>query len=235
MVTGAKVEKYMSLGKILATTCSSGRRQPREHNKDEASEGMAARKNLIVKGITCLVRESFTTFRIMDGRDENVDDYEIARDYRIPKRFLKSPGWARRPRKGEMYGAKYIARFKTELFEFYKVGSRDSDKKLGPAIMLEKLQLAHPDLYTLPNFAEIQSFVSQYFHREKDGNSEEPIQNHTTSQGRRQRRNGVVEVTQNEEMEEAISTIVCYYGGNILPKYILSRLRDQFPPAAVDS
>jgi hypothetical protein len=235
MVTGAKVEKYMSLGKILATTCSSGRRLPREHNKDEASEGMAARKNLIVKGITCLVRESFTTFRIMDGRDENVDDYEIARDYRIPKRFLKSPGWARRPRKGEMYGAKYIARFKTELFEFYKVGSRDSDKKLGPAIMLEKLQLAHPDLYTLPNFAEIQSFVSQCFHREKDGNSEEPIQNHTTSQGRRQRRNGVVEVTQNEEMEEAISTIVCYYGGNILPKYILSRLRDQFPPAAVDS
>jgi hypothetical protein len=133
-----------------------------------------------------------------------------------------------------MYGAKYIERFKTELFEFYKVGSRDSDKKLGPAIMLEKLQLAHPDLYTLPNFAEIQSFVSQCFHREKDGNSEEPIPNCTTSQ-RRQRGNGVVEVTQNEEMEEEISTIVRYYGGNILPRYVLSRLRDQFPSAAVDS
>jgi hypothetical protein len=44
-----------------------------------------------------------------------------------------------------------------------------------------------------------------------------------------------VEVTENEMMEEAISMIVHYYGGNILPKYVLSRLRDQFPSVAVDS
>jgi hypothetical protein len=41
----------MRLGKILATTCSSGRRQPRERNKDEANKGMTAQKNLMVKGI----------------------------------------------------------------------------------------------------------------------------------------------------------------------------------------
>jgi hypothetical protein len=35
-------------------------------------------------------------------------------------------------------------------------------------------------------------------------------------------------VTENEEMEEAIAMIVHYYGGNVLPKYVLSRLRDQF-------
>ena len=162
-----------------------------------------------------------------------MDDYEIARDYQIPKKFLKAQGWARRPRKGEMYGAKYIGRFKPELFEYFKIGSRDNDKKLGPTVVLERLQLAHPDLYTLPNFAEIQSFVSQCFNREKDGNSEEPIPSSTSQ--RRQRGNGVVEVTENEEMEEAISMIVHYYGGNILPKYVLSRLRDQFSSAAVDS
>ena len=32
----------------------------------------------------------------------------------------------------------------------------------------------------------------------------------------------------NEEMEEAIAKIVLYYGGNILPKYVLSRLKYQF-------
>jgi hypothetical protein len=134
-----------------------------------------------------------------------------------------------------MYGAKYIEKFKAELFEFFKIGSRDSDKKLGPAVMMEKLQLAHPDLYTLPNFAEIQSFVSQCFNKEKDGKSKEPIPYGTTSQ-RRQKENGVVEVViENEDMEEAIATIVGYYDGNILPKYVLSRLKDQFPSAAVDS
>jgi hypothetical protein len=35
-------------------------------------------------------------------------------------------------------------------------------------------------------------------------------------------------VTENEETEEAIAKIVLYYGGNILPKYALSRLKDQF-------
>jgi hypothetical protein len=181
MVTGVKVEKYMymRLGKIHSRTRSPGRCGSREQD-EEANEEMTARKNLVVKAILCLVRESFTTFRIMDGRDENVDDYEIARDYRIPKKFLKAKGWACRPRKGEMYGTKYIERFKAELFEFFKISSRDSDKKLGPAIMLERLQLAHPDLYTLPSFAEIQSFVSQCFNREKDGNSEEPIPNSTS-------------------------------------------------------
>jgi hypothetical protein len=101
--------------------------------------------------------------------------------------------------------------------------------------MLERLQLAHPDFYTLPNFVEIQSFVSQCFNREKDGNSEEPIPNSTSQ--RWQRGNGVVEVMENEEIEEAIAMVIVHYyhGGNILPKYVLSILRDQFSSAAVDS
>jgi hypothetical protein len=69
-----------------------------------------------------------------------------------------------------------------ELFKFFKIGSPDSDKKLGPAVMMEKIQLAHPDFYTLPNFVAIQSFVSQCFNKEKDGKSEEPIPYGTTSQ-----------------------------------------------------
>ena len=129
-----------------------------------------------------------------------------------------------------MYGAKYIDRFKAELFEFFKIGSRDSDKKLSPSIMMERLRLAHPGVYTLPNFLEIQSFVSQCFNREKDGNIEEPIPD-STGQGRR--RENEVEV--NEEMKEAMAKIVQYYGGHIQPRYVLSRLRDQFSTAAVDS
>lgn len=129
-----------------------------------------------------------------------------------------------------MYGAKYIDRFKAELFEFFKIGSRDSDKKLSPSIMMERLWLAHPGVYTLPNFLEIQSFVSQCFNREKDGNIEEPILN---SNGQGQRRENEVEM--NEEMKEAMAKIVQYYGGHIQPRYVLLRLRDQFSTAAVDS
>jgi hypothetical protein len=229
MVTGVKVEKYMRLGKIHTTNQSFRKNQSKKHNK-EAHEEMTAQKNLMVKGILCLVKESFTTFQIMDGRDEDVDDYKIARDYDVPEEFLKGQGWARRPRKGEMYGAKYIERFKAELFAFFKIGSRDSDKKLSPSIMMERLRLAHPGVYTLPNFLEIQSFVSQCFNREKDGNIGEPIPN-STGQGRR--RENEVEV--NEEMKEAMEKIVQYYGGQIQPRYVLSRLRDQFSTAAVDS
>jgi hypothetical protein len=158
----------------------------------EAINGMTAQKNLLVKGILCLATEAFPTFRISDGRDENLDDYKLASGYKVPEEFRKGEGWARRARKGDMYGRKYIKRFKAELFEFFKEGSLDSDKKQGPAIMLERLRSAHPDLYTLPNFAEIQLFVSQCVNREKGGNAEEPISNNRSQ--RWQGGNGVMEV-----------------------------------------
>ena len=53
----------------------------------------------------------------------------------------------------------------------------------------------------------------------------------TVGQGRR--RENEVEV--NEEMKEAMEKIVQYCGGQIQPRYVLSRLRDQFSTAAVDS
>jgi hypothetical protein len=34
-------------------------------------------------------------------------------------------------------------------------------------------------------------------------------------------------VIENEDMEKAIANIVGYYDGNILPKYVWSRLKDQ--------
>lgn len=236
MVTGVKVEKDMRLGKIYTANQSSsgGRRGSSSGDDEEANNGMTARKNLLVKGILCLAREAFPTFRISDGRDENLDEYKHASGYKVPEKCRKGEGWARRARKGDMYGRKYIERFKPELFEFFKEGSLDSDKKQGPAIMLERLRSAHPDLYTLPNFAEIQSFVSQCVNREKGGNAEEPITNNRSQ--RWQGGNGVIEVlSQNEEMERAISRIVHHYGGYILPYYVLSRLRDQFSAASVDS
>jgi hypothetical protein len=231
MVTGVKVEKCMGLGNVHTATRSSGRRGSSGQDV-EAIDGITTRKNLVVKAILCLRKESFPAFGIMDGQDGDVDDYKIAKDFETPEEFVKGQGWARRPRKGVMYGAKYTERYKDELFVLFKRGSQDSDKKLGPSNMLEKLREAHPDVYTLPNFSEIQSFVSQCFSREKDGNSEEPIPSCTTSQGRRR---GNRAEDSNDEMEQEISEIVQSFGGQIQPKYVLMRLRDQFSTAAVDS
>jgi hypothetical protein len=64
-VTGTKVEKYMRLGKIHTTNQSSRRNQSKEHDK-EANEEMTAQKNFTMKGTLCLVRESFTTFYILN-------------------------------------------------------------------------------------------------------------------------------------------------------------------------
>lgn len=61
MVTGVKVEKYMRLCKIHTTNQSSRRNQSKKHD-EEAHEEMTAQKSLLVKGIWCLVKESFTTF-----------------------------------------------------------------------------------------------------------------------------------------------------------------------------
>jgi hypothetical protein len=57
---------------------------------------------------------------MVDGWNEDVDDYKIAWDYEVPEEFLKFLGWACRPSKGVMYGMKNIEMFKAKLFEFSK-------------------------------------------------------------------------------------------------------------------
>ena len=168
---------------------------------------MTARKNLIAKGILCLAQESFTEHGIMDGRDENVDDCQRAQDYATAAKVLKLQGWARRPKRGEMCGVKHVEKFKTELFGFFSNGSQDSDKKVGPSTMVEKLQAAHPGVCTLPNFTKVHTCVNQCFRREKEGNSEVPAANNT---GRGRRRGRRVE-EETDEMENAIIRIVHDY------------------------
>ena len=48
-----------------------------------------------------------------------------------------------------------------------KAGSNNSQMKIGPSMMEKRLCKSNPEIYTIPNFTEIQSFVSQLFLKEK--------------------------------------------------------------------
>lgn len=69
---------------------------------------------------------------------------------RVRKVTFLTCGWARRPKKGLMYGAKYIHLYQEEVEELFNRGEADSSNKLGPARMLEVLKRRYPDRYNLP-------------------------------------------------------------------------------------
>ncbi|EGZ08089.1 hypothetical protein PHYSODRAFT_306165 [Phytophthora sojae] len=53
-------------------------------------------------------------------------------------------GWARRPKRGEMYGTKYVALYEKEIEAMFQQGEKDQSQNMGPARMLEALILANP-------------------------------------------------------------------------------------------
>ncbi|EGZ30150.1 hypothetical protein PHYSODRAFT_295032 [Phytophthora sojae] len=63
---------------------------------------------------------------------------ECMRGARAKKELCR--GWAKRPKKGFMYGPKYMNLYKGEVEEMFQQGENDAGNKLGPARMLEQKQ-----------------------------------------------------------------------------------------------
>lgn len=114
MVTGVKVEKFMPLGEVLSTNETAKRKLKNVVGEDTAR---ANRKDLLSRGIRVLKSEGYNSLGIRQGMDETVPEFEVARGFRVPTRFTKTRGWARRPDRGKMYGEKYIGLYKEELLE----------------------------------------------------------------------------------------------------------------------
>ena len=218
MVTGVKVLKYMPFGEVLSTKKVASRK-PKQIAEDGTAKAWNT-KDVLSRGVQLLKSEAYTQFGIRRGMDDDVPEFQLARGFQIPSEFKKTTGWARRPDRGKMYGQKYIGPYKAELVQMFKRGSDNSDEKMGPSVMLEELRRRHPGIYTLPNFVEIQAFVSQCFSREKK-NLELLTFNETTGEPGRELRQ--------QMYDDAISRIVHQYGGFIKPKWVGIKLEKQFP------
>ena len=72
-----------------------------------------------------------------------------------------SKGWARRPKRGESYGEKYIKRYEADVKDTFEAGERSSGKKKSPAAMLEELERRYPRSFDLPREHEIRQEVSR--------------------------------------------------------------------------
>lgn len=172
MVTGAKIERFMRLGDVI-TSRQSTQRRVKQMNGQVRDGPNKSRLSFVFRAIAMLKSEQFETFGIYDGKDQNVKEFEAARTFDIPSQFRQLPrGWARRRERGQMYGRKYIGRFKMTLYKWFKAGSDNPEMKQGPSMMAEKLRVLHPGIYTIPSFTEIQSYVTLLFTKQKKGRRE---------------------------------------------------------------
>ncbi|KAE8975172.1 hypothetical protein PF011_g24583 [Phytophthora fragariae] len=76
-------------------------------------------------------------------------------------------GWAIRPPKGKMYGAKYIKLYTGEILEIFVCGEKNTSEKLGPSRMLEKLKVKYPNRFNLPSENDIRGEVSRLIQSRK--------------------------------------------------------------------
>lgn len=210
MVTGVKIDQFMRCGDILTTRTSDQRRNQRMKNMES---GVKAQMNVVSRAVCILRDEQVSTFGIIDGKDQNVEEFKDARGYDIPEEFRNlKRGWARRRDRGQMYGRKYIRRFKKILYEWFKVGSVDSEMKMGPSMMLEKLRDLFPGIYTLPSFTEIQSFISQLFTKQKKNENTTPADDFDDE-------DESVDEDENDLVQAAIE-VVDSYAGSIKPSWV---------------
>ncbi|GMF59788.1 unnamed protein product [Phytophthora fragariaefolia] len=80
-------------------------------------------------------------------------------------------GWARRPKRGQMYGTKYISLYENEIEYMFRQGEKDPSRKMGPARMLEALIMMYPHRYNLPGGNEIRGLITRLMKRKRQFSS----------------------------------------------------------------
>lgn len=80
-------------------------------------------------------------------------------EYQLTVQFNK--GWAKRPAMGATYGAKWIGPYREDIVKIFNEGARDKSNKKGPAEIIEALTNKYPNVYTIPNDAEVRAEISK--------------------------------------------------------------------------
>jgi hypothetical protein len=117
------------------------------------------------KRVISLLEDVEAPVQIRDGRLE-CEEYNLASTFEMST-FL--PGWARRPRHGEMYGKSYISNYRSDIKCFFQLGVKASSEKMHPAWMREKLEEIYPNAYDLPTEQDIRVEIQRLFNLQKKG------------------------------------------------------------------
>ena len=133
--------------------------------------------SVLAKAIV-LAKESMHSGKIpmRDGKDE-MEECLLSENSRISDENWHRPqGWARRPSREDSTcrEARLVGRHLEDVAEMFERGVRKSSRKLGPAQMLEKLEMKHPGLYRLPAEHEIGKKISAHFAKQKEGKGKSP-------------------------------------------------------------
>ncbi|KAJ8526156.1 hypothetical protein ON010_g15023 [Phytophthora cinnamomi] len=84
-------------------------------------------------------------------------------------------GWARRPKRGELYGAKYVSLYEQRIEDIFREGQQEKSTKLGPACMLEALVGIYSHRLNLPGENEILGLITQIMRRRRGTNPQSSV------------------------------------------------------------
>eukprot|EP00049_Salpingoeca_infusionum_P016223 m.329378 g.329378 ORF g.329378 m.329378 type:complete len:600 (+) comp16036_c0_seq29:1865-3664(+) len=107
---------------------------------------------------------------IRDGGAQDIDEYNLASGIAISR----PQGWARRPKTGETYGAKYMEAYRQDVEALFQIGVNDTSNKISPSAMLEALREKYPGRYSLPGESDITSVISSLLQKQKRVSSRPP-------------------------------------------------------------
>ena len=111
--------------------------------------------------------------RIIDARDDNLEEYNLAKGFQLKETELPSPGYARRDNGGgDLFGARYIAPYKDTIKDLVDKGKKDKAYKSSPGQIYEHLESEHTS-FLLPSLYEIQCYVNQLLQGTKNTDEEE--------------------------------------------------------------
>lgn len=142
---------------------------------------------------------------------------EVPVAYQVPHELLQ--GWARRPKKGKMYGRRYVNEFREEIKRLFDRGEEEKSKKMGPGRMLEELRRKHPNRFDLPTENEIRQEISKLAACRKKASPQEST---------------TIAAAQNEQkLQRAAQTKfinrLLDLNPQIMPTAALERFREEFP------
>ena len=133
----------------------------------EAVPSMGERRDLISHAKRCALELKHSgRFHVEDGKADSEEWMAGCESYVFPVSF--GTGWARRPKNGQMYGKKYIERYRDEIIRMFQRGAEDSSEKCSAPIMWEHLVMKFPDRYDIPSEQEIRQEIGRLYKLKKD-------------------------------------------------------------------
>lgn len=150
---------------------------------------------------------------------EFIDKYSCDDD--APPAQLQE-GWARRPAKGHMYGAKYIDFYMDDVKELYERGALNKSDKMGPARMIEELRARYPDRHDIPGENEVRTAISRLLAQQRAASSKTNVGGDHQPPSKRRR--------MDKRFDDYLKNLI-HMHPRIAPREAVVSFRDSFPDA----